>query len=377
MRIQLLGLAITAVVSTTACGSRSHGGELPDAAVDPPGPDAPVCTAPAAICGDSCVDVLTDVLNCGACGHACGCGSTSCTNGVCDSHALATQQGAPMVLALHDDKLYWGNDADRTVSTVPVAGGAASVLYPGRTVVRGFAFDATRVYFTRTNFNIVESGALDGSSSGNFTNAREPGGIGIATDATAVYWTTYDGGTTGLIRTAGLGARGTGTTLIGGQVSPDGLALDATNVYWTTHTATGTVMQMPKAGGAAVALADTQANPHSIAVAGGFVYWTNQGNGTVNTGSVQRVAVTGGTITTLADKLPFPVTLVVDASYVYWTDTAAGAVMRVPIAGGPAAPVAIGEQSPNGLAISSACAYFTDHADGNVGTGSIRSHDLD
>jgi hypothetical protein len=375
MRPTRLGLVIAAAVSAAACGSKSRSGELPDAAIDAPGLDALVCSAPDAMCGDRCTDLMTDALNCGACGHVCGCGSTSCTSGVCDSHAMADKQGAPLALVLHDDKLYWGNDTDRTVSTVAIAGGAPSVLYPGRTVVRGFAFDATRVYFTRTVFNIVESGALDGSGSGNFTNAREPGGMGIATDATNVYWTTYDGGTAGLIRTSALGARGTGATLIGGQVSPDGLALDATSIYWTTHTATGTVMKMPKAGGTAVALADNQVNPHSVAVDGGFVYWTNQGSG--NTGSIQRVSVDGGVVTTLADTLPSPVALAVDAGYVYWTDAGAGAVMRVPLAGGAAVPVAIGEHNPNGLAISSTCMYFSDYADGNVGNGSIRSHDLD
>lgn len=264
-------VAFTAIL--TACS-------IPDVTVVD---DTPVCTQ--TTCGDQCVDLMTDVNNCGACGHVCGCGSTSCTAGICDAHVLAANQGAPVVLALHNDKLYWGNDVDRTVSTVPVAGGTASVLYPGHTQVRGFAFDATRVYLTRFVFNIVESGALDGSGTGNFTNAREPGAAGIATDANAVYWATYDGSTTGLIRTSPLGARGTGATLVTGQVRPDGVAVDAASIYWTTNNpTTGTVMKVPLAGGTPVPLAETQASPHSIAVAGGFVYWTNQGDGTPNTG---------------------------------------------------------------------------------------------
>jgi hypothetical protein len=40
-------------------------------------------------------------------------------------------------------------------------------------------------------------------------------------------------------------------------------------------------------------------------------------------------------------------------------------------------PVVTGASAPIGLAISPSCLYFGDFADGQVGTGSIQSHDLD
>lgn len=335
-------------------------------------PDAPV---------DTCSDVMTDVNNCGACGHVCGCGSTSCTAGICDAHVIAPAQLTPVELALHGDQLYWGNDGsspvNATVSTAPVSGGTASVLYPDRTAVRGFAFDATRIYFSRFVFNIVESCVLGGTCSGNFTNVTESGAAGIATDATTVYWATYN---TGLIRTAPLGDRSPGSTLVVGETHPDGVALDATSLYWTTHTPTGgTVKKVAKTASppaTPVTLADNQANPHRIAVAGGFVYWTDQGDGTPNTGSVHRVSVTGGTITTYADHQPAPYAIAVDDRYVYWTDQSAGSVMRAPLAGGAPVAVVVGESAPTGLAISSSCLYFTAAGDAQH-PGSVKSHDLD
>jgi hypothetical protein len=332
------------------------------------------------MCGGACVDLTTSVANCGSCGHVCGCGSTSCTDGVCDAHVLAPSQGAPVAIALHAGTLYWGNDADRTVSTVPIAGGSPSVLYPGRTAVRGFAFDDTRVYFTRNVFNIVEAGLLDGSSSGNFTNQQEPGATGIASNASAAYWTN---GGSGAIRTRSLGAPAAsgGTTLISGQLHPDGIALDATALYWANHDASnGEIVKMPIAGGPSTPVASGRANPHSVVVASGYVYWTEQGDGTPNTGSVQRAPVDSdgdaGAITTFADHQPMPSAIAVDASNVYWTDSVAGRIMRAPLSGGAALPVGINEATPMGLVVTPTCLYFADFADGNVGTGSIRSHDL-
>src|SRR2546430_7659241 len=98
----LLGLI---AIGTTACGG--HG--------DARSPDAPAaieCTATQTMCDGACIDVMIDINHCGRCGHVCGCGSTSCSAGICDAHVLAPNQGAPMVLALHADKLYWGTDVD-------------------------------------------------------------------------------------------------------------------------------------------------------------------------------------------------------------------------------------------------------------------------
>ncbi len=379
MQLHSLAVAVCAW-SLAACGSKPS--VSPDALVDTGGL---VCAATQTLCGDTCRALSTDVNNCGACGHVCGCGSTSCTAGACDAHEIASNQVTPVELALHGDQLYWGTDGspgmNDTVSTAPVSGGAASVLYPNRTAVRGFAFDATHIYFTRFVFNTVESCVLGGSCTTNFTNAQESGAAGIATDATNVYWATYN---TGLIRTSPLGDRGTGSNVVMSETHPDGVALDATSIYWTTNTPTGgTVKKVAKTATAPATpttLADSQANPHRIAVAGGFVYWTDQGDGTPNTGSVHRVSVDGGTITTYADHLPAPYGIAVDASYVYWTDQGTGqtdgTVMRAPLAGGTPVPVVAHEAGPTGLAISSTCLYFTAAGDAQH-PGSVRSHDLD
>ena len=60
-----------------------------------------------------------------------------------------------------------------------------------------------------------------------------------------------------------------------GQTGPLGIAVDATHVYWTTY-GDGTVMKVPLAGGSALPLASnlatTSRHPSAIAVNATFVY---------------------------------------------------------------------------------------------------------
>ncbi len=51
-------------------------------------------------------------------------------------------------------------------------------------------------------------------------------------------------------------------------------------MYWANGT-DGTIRRAPVGGGPVTTIADKQNQPASIAVAGGVVYWTNLGDGTV------------------------------------------------------------------------------------------------
>ncbi len=148
---------------------------------------------------------------------------------------------------------------------------------------------------------------------------------------------------------------------------PNGIAVDSANVYWTTvpSPSGGTVLKIPKTGGAPATLASGLYSPGGIAVSGTNAYWTSQDPAGTNSGViVQTVPLSGGTPTSAADVLlsAIPGDIRLDSNNVYWSvfDYTNGAILRAPLDGGAVATLASGETYPLYMTIDGTHAYWTD-----------------
>lgn len=103
--------------------------------------------------------------------------------------------------------------------------------------------------------------------------------MGIAVDATRVYWTNYLGGT---VAACGVGGCGKPTTFASGQVHPAGIAVDGANIYWVDHDS-GAVMTCAAdgCGDKPTTLAPGPGNAVDLAVDSTSMSWTSRLLGTV------------------------------------------------------------------------------------------------
>jgi hypothetical protein len=115
-------------------------------------------------------------------------------------------------------------------------------------------------------------------------------------------------------------------------------------------------------------LASNQRGPALVALDDEFVYWANQGDGSVGGGEILRVSKMGGEPTVIAERVDAPVALAVDGASVYFTThgpSATGALLQVSTTGG--AKVALANVDPTrGLASANGSIFWTDSVEGQV-----------
>lgn len=335
----------------TSSGTSGGGGSDVVAAAGTGG-GSPGCDDGQALCAGACVDTTSDPEHCGACDHYCL--GAPCVASRCEPLVLASGGVEPTDIAVDDTTAYWVDPVARQVMTVPVGGGNAAFLFMGdppfapQSITLG---PDGQVYFTDSGLELVAKASFEG----DFTILADGQtyAMGIAVDAESVYWTSADEGTVMKVPIAG----GAPVALATGQDSPLGIAVDATHVYWVNEG--GTVMKVPVAGGPPSAIADGQLKPKDIAVDATSVYWTNDG------GTVMKAPLEGGSPVALAEGQRNPRKLAIDAESVYWTNDD-GTVKKVPIGGGAPETLATGQDHPLGITVDATSVYWTNSAAGTV-----------
>jgi hypothetical protein len=183
------------------------------------------------------------------------------------------------------------------------------------------AIDATHIYWTDYNDKSVRSVPKAGGP--DQLLAQEVGATWyVATDGVHAYYS-MSSGSAGAIRRVPVGG-GAAQTVVANVTGPQGIDVDATDVYFTTTTS---VQKAPKAGGPATILA-TVSDARAVVVQGADVFFVDY-----NTCTVHRVAKAGGAVAVLgASTISACTGLAVDALHAYAPGS--NGLSRWPVGGG-------------------------------------------
>jgi virginiamycin B lyase len=205
------------------------------------------------------------------------------------------------------------------------------------------------------------------------TGARLP--IGVAVDATHIYWTNTAAGMNTIGRASLPNGDGANQSFVTGPIIPGGLAVDAAHIYWTN-------IGGNSLGSASVSDGSGVNNnfgslsplvlPLGMAVDSTYLYWTFLG-------VIGRYDLTNGTAQRVFIQPP-PGNddiegMAVDSSHIYWTDDTTNTIGRADLDGTSASvdPSFItGASSPKGIAVDGSHIYWA-----NSGTSSIGRADID
>src|SRR5580700_3719429 len=192
------------------------------------------------------------------------------------------------------------------------------------------------------------------------SGAAVVGSIGLAVDATSVYWTNQNGASSAINKIGKTG--GTPSFVVSGTAysNVQDVATDGNGfVYWTLKGTNGSVQRAVPTGMSLTTIASNQGNPDWIVSNGTTVFWTNQATNQVVSAPVDAGTVTPTRLNNTNENGTVPAGIAIDSTNVYYvTKTAGGGLAEyVPLAGGPVTE--LGSGSYSSIALDDSNVYWT------------------
>jgi hypothetical protein len=186
------------------------------------------------------------------------------------------------------------------------------------------------------------------------------GSIGLAVDATYVYWTNQNGANSAINKVGITG--GTPSPVVSGTAYSNLQDVATDNkgfVYWTLKGAGGSVQRAVPSGMSLATIASNQGNPDWIASNGTTVFWTNQATNQVVSAPADAATVTPTQLNNSNENGTVPAGVAIDSVNVYYaTKTAGGGLAEyVPLAGGSVTELGSGSYST--IAVDDDNVYWT------------------
>ncbi len=398
-----VALALSASAGWMGCalfGAYDFGGyHLEAAEAGPEGgpPDSGPCS----------LDLTTDPRNCGRCGHDClggACMAALCQPVVIDTNlTTCSNEGCgPWSLALSPTSLYFTEyttgKTNGAVYASPLDAGAGvhSELAPYQAYALAVGTDTIDVYWTASPDGVINK-IYRCPTAGCAAEPEQFGGdagfdypAAFAFSDASVYWTEsgYTVGDGGFVA-GNVWMQGKASpapqSIAAGESFPLGLVA-ADRLYWadngTPPTYTdGAIVVADLGGGNRQVLASGQANPQSVALYDGQLYWTDLGtfaksylDGAIWTCTPSSPMSCAMTLQEVARSQAGPYALAADASGIYWTSSYGSYVWQcVPMQAQSLVPCTATRISPEqagpwALAVDETSVYWTSLA---AGVGSV------
>jgi hypothetical protein len=306
--------------------------------------------------------LASDPHNCGRCGHDCLGGA--CADAACLPFTIAMSQAVcandnycgPWSLAVTATTAYWAElstgPANGAVYASPLDGGATTPFASAQAYAVAIATDSTNVYWTSSPdlvlnriYRCPTAGCGVGGPDSFSGDAGFYNPIAFAFTDASVYWTDTgyvadDGGLVpGNVWMEDKGGATLPQNVAPGESLPQGIVA-ADRLYWADNGTPplytdGTIVVADLDGGNRQVLASNQADPQSVALYNGQLYWTNfgttAGNGTVWTCTPTTPTKCASTATEFGSGQAEPYALAVDPSGIYWTVEDGFYVWRCPL----------------------------------------------